>query len=84
MNNVSEVVWNAVIPTEALASMAVTADQSEGTGSITWHLSDDGTNWVQITSLDSTQSVNFDIASVYLKCVLTGDAEVSAVAWGGY
>lgn len=77
-------IWNAVTGTQALTYAAITSDQAEGTGTITWYLSDDGTNWTEITSLDAIQTVSFDSASVYLKCVITENAEVSAVAWGGY
>lgn len=84
MSAVSVVRWNPVTPTEALAYMAVVADQTPNAGTITWYLSDDGTNWVQVTALDTVQIVSFDAVYVYLKCVLTVDAVVSAVAWGGY
>jgi len=80
----SYAVWNAVTATEALTYAAVTADQTEGTGTITWYLSDDGTHWTEVSSLDAIQSVGFVATSVYLKCILTGDATVEAVAWGGY
>ncbi len=80
----ASVVWNAVTPTEALTYAALTADQDEGYGSIVWYLSDDGTNWTEFTALDAMQEVGFDAESVYLKCVLTSNAEVDAVAWGGY
>lgn len=83
-SNVSQIVWTAVTPTEVVTYAAVTADQTVGAGSITWYLSDDGTNWTEVTALDTMQSVNFDAEAVYLKCVLTGDAEVNSVAWGGY
>ena len=76
--------WTVVIPTEALISAAICAEQNEGTGSIRWYLSDDGTDWIEITSLDTLQNVAFTTASVYLKCVLTGNATVDAVAYGGY
>jgi hypothetical protein len=79
-----EAIWQAVTPTEPLTYAAVCADQDEGTGTITWYLSDDGTDWTEITALDTMQEVNFDEESVYLKCVLTGDATVDAVAYGGY
>jgi hypothetical protein len=77
------VIWTAVTSTEALNIMAVVADQDEKTGTITWYVSDDGTNWIE-TDLDTMTATNFDATSVYLKCVLTGDATVSAVAYGGY
>ncbi|MPM04296.1 hypothetical protein SDC9_50572 [bioreactor metagenome] len=78
------IVWNPVTPTEPLAFAAVCAEQNLGTGTITWYLSDDGTSWTEVTALDTMQQVNFDAAALYLKCVLTGNATVSAVAWGGY
>jgi hypothetical protein len=77
-------VWEAVTPTEALTYAAVCAEQTEGTGSITWYLSDDGVNWTEVTALDTMQNVALTEAAVYLKCVLTGDATVDSVAYGGY
>ncbi|MPM02101.1 hypothetical protein SDC9_48346 [bioreactor metagenome] len=77
-------IWSAVTATEALTYAAVCADQNNGTGSVAWYLSDDGTNWTAISALDEMQTVSFDAALVYLKCVLTADAKVSGVAWGGY
>ena len=53
------VIWDAVTPTEALSYMAVVAEQTEGTGSITWYLSDDGSAWVEVTSLDVIQNFSF-------------------------
>lgn len=76
--------WSAVTPTEALSFVAICAEQTENAGTITWFLSDDGASWTEITSLDAMQDVGFDQAEIYLKCVLTGDATVEAVAYGGY
>lgn len=78
------VVWNAVTPTAPIKYVAVVPIQTLGTGSITYYVSDDGTNWIQITALNNMQLVSFDTASVYLKAVITGDATIDAVAWGGY
>ncbi len=64
--------------------MAVCTNQTVGAGTITWYLSDDGSTWVEITALDTMQEVSFSESSVYLKCVLTGNATVEAVAYGGY
>jgi hypothetical protein len=77
-------VWDAVAPIEAVTYAAVCAEQTEGTGTITWYLSDDGVTWIEITSLDAIQNVAFSSAAVYLKCALTGNATVDAVAYGGY
>ena len=79
------VVWSAMTASEALEKMAVVAEQNEGaTGSITWYLSEDCANLTQVTALDTMQATSFTGTSVYLKCVLTGDASVDAVAYGGY
>ena len=75
---------NTVVASEPLSNMAITADETAGTGSIARYLSDAGTNWTEITALDTVQAVNFDATSVILKYVLTGNATVSAVVWGGY
>lgn len=77
-------IWTAVTPSEALTYVAVTVNTTPGAGTITWYLSDDGSAWVQITAEDAIQTVSFDAASLYLKCVLTGNATVEAVAYGGY
>jgi hypothetical protein len=78
------VVWNSVTSSEILNRMAVVADQALGVGDVvSWYVSDDGTNWVEISNLRQMYDTGFDGTDVYLKCVLTGDAEVSAVAWGG-
>ncbi len=78
------IIWSVVTPKEALSYAAVCADQAENAGSITWYLSDDGTNWTEIAALDTMQNVAFDAVYLRLKCVITGDATVNAVAWGGY
>jgi hypothetical protein len=77
------VIWNAVTATEALQTVAVAADLTLGTGTATFYMSDDGTAWTQITALNTAQSVTFDATSVYLKCVLTYNAVLNGVAWGG-
>jgi len=84
VSNAATVICNAVTPTEALTYAAVCTEENAGTGSITWYLSDDGTNWTEITSLNAIQTMSFDEVALYLKCVLTGNATVSAVAYGGY
>lgn len=78
------VVWNAVTATEPLSFAAVAAEETLGTGSITYYISDDGTNWTEITGLDTLQYVGLSAAPVYLKAVITGDAALLGVAWGGY
>jgi len=78
------VIWKPVTATEAPTYAAVCADKTPGVGTITFSVSDDGINWTEITALDKAQKVNFDAAGIYLKCVITGNAEVRAVAWGGY
>ena len=78
------VVWNSVTAAEAFVHAAICADETLNTGSITYYLSDDGTNWTEITALDTAQAVDFEGTSVYLKVVITGDAELLGVAWGGY
>ena len=78
------VAWRPVTATQALACAAVTAEETLKNGTITFYLSDDGASWTEITDLDMSQAVNFGTASVYLKCVMTIDAELLGVAWGGY
>ncbi|SMC41022.1 choice-of-anchor R domain-containing protein [Papillibacter cinnamivorans] len=79
-----DAIWSSVPTTEAITYAAVTADTTPGAGTITWYLSDDGTNWTEITAEDAVQDVSFDAAYLYLKCALTGNATVEAVAYGGY
>jgi hypothetical protein len=67
-----------------LTFVAVAADQTLNAGSILFYLSDDGTNWTQITALDTLQNVAFDSTSIYLKAVISGTAVLAGVAWGGY
>lgn len=78
------IVWNAVTATETFIKMAVSADRTLSTGTITFYVSHNGTTWTQITALNSTQVVSFTGTSVYLKAVITGNALLSGVAWGGY
>lgn len=77
------VVWKVTTATEVLTRMAVVADQTLNTGTITWYVSHNGTDWTQITALSTVQNVNFTGTSVYLKCIATSDSVVKAVAWGG-
>lgn len=78
------IVWNAKTATEALSYAAICADKTLGTGSIRYYLSDDGSTWTEITALDTLQAVNFEGTSVYLRVVITGDAALNGIAWGGY
>jgi hypothetical protein len=75
--------WNSVVPTEALMYIGLCADFTIGTGTLTWYMSDDGTSWVPVT-LDTIQTVNFDQVALYLKCIVTGNSTIAAVAYGGY
>jgi hypothetical protein len=75
--------WN-VTSKEPFESMAVSAVYSLNGGTIIFYVSDDGTNWTQITALNTGQTVNFDSTSVYLKVVIAGSASLNSVAWGGY
>lgn len=77
-------VWNAVTSTETLSKIAVCPDQTLNTGTITYHVSSDGTNWTQITATNALQSISFSGTSVYLKAAITNDATLNGVAWGGY
>ncbi|SMC80462.1 hypothetical protein [Papillibacter cinnamivorans] len=79
-----EAFWSGVETSEALSCAAVTADTTPGTGTVAWYLSDDGTDWTAVTAEDTMQTVSFDTAFLHLKCVLTGNATVEAVAYGGY
>jgi len=78
------IIWNSVTPSEALTYIAITSDQSFTSGTINWYISENGTNWIKITSLDTLQAVNFTLNSLHLKCTMTGDAKIDAVAFGGY
>lgn len=77
------VVWNAVTSSEVFTKMAVAAELTLGTGTITFYVSPDGTTWTQITALNAAQVVSFAGTSVYLKAVITGNTSLSSVAWGG-
>ena len=77
------VIWTAVTTSETLVKMAIVANQTLGIGSISWYLSCDGINWVPITSLAQVFNVNFASTTVCLKCVITGDSTIDAVAYGG-
>ncbi|MPN14240.1 hypothetical protein SDC9_161566 [bioreactor metagenome] len=77
------VVWKPVTATEALAYAAVVTEQNVNSGTIAWYLSDDGANWIQM-DINTVETVNFDAVTVFLKCVITSNASISAVAWGGY
>ena len=76
--------WNPVTATEPFVKMAVAADLTLGTGTITFYVSHNGTTWTQITALNAAQAVSFTGTSIYLKAVITGNAALSSVAWGGY
>ena len=78
------VTWKPVTSTEPFIAAAISAEQELGSGGITYALSDDGSSWVAIDELDAEHPVTFNGTSVYLRAVLTGDATVSGVAWGGY
>jgi hypothetical protein len=78
-----KVIWH-VTSTEVLQQIAVVANQTLNTGDIQWFVSDDGINWTEIENLQQMYTVDFSNNEVYLKCIITGDAEVDSVAWGGY
>lgn len=80
----AEILWDALASSEALSTMAISAEQNAGTGTISWALSDDGANWVTVSNLNEMVSTSFEAAAVYLRCLLTGDAAIEAVAWGGF
>lgn len=77
------IIWKSVTSSMVLEKMAIVAEQTLNAGTVTWYVSDDGTNWVTITNLKQMYTTNFDATNVYLKCVITGDATVSEVAYGG-
>lgn len=70
-------------PTAPIILLAIVADVTLNSGSITWTVSDDGTNWVSVPTLNVKQAVNFDASALYVKCVITGNAVVRSMAVGG-
>lgn len=81
---VATVIWQSVNASEILNRMAVAVNQALNTsGIVSWSVSDDGINWVDLTNTNQMYDTGFDATSVYLKCVIQNDATVSAVAWGG-
>ena len=85
IGNKAVVVWNAVTASEVLQYMAITATQNAGSGTISWFISNNGSTWTQITSLDTIQNLSLSSTSIYLKCEITAtNAYVNDVAWGGY
>lgn len=75
--------WNSVTSSEILEKMAIVSNETVGTGTIDWYLSDDGTNWLEITSFNEMFTTSFDATTIHMKCVITGDSYVEAVAYGG-
>lgn len=78
------VCWKPVLSTERFIRMAISAEQSLGSGTITYYVSNDGVAWVQISTLNAAQLVSFSTKSVYLKVQITGNVSLSGIAWGGY
>ena len=70
-------------PTAAIILLAIVADITLNSGTISWYVSDDNTNWVSVPSLSTKQAVNFDSAALYVKCTITGDAVVNGMGVGG-
>ncbi len=82
--NSANVIWNETNATEVFTKMAISAFEVLNTGTITYYVSNDGTNWTQITSLNEMQAVSFTGTNIHVKAVITGDAELNSIAWGGY
>jgi hypothetical protein len=79
------VVWNPVVSEGVLSKVVVESIEILGTGTITYFISrDNGTTYTQcipdtITDI-SIQPVG---TSMVIQAVITGNAELSAIAWGG-
>lgn len=79
------IIWNAQTSEGTLVKAVVETIQTLGTGTITYYVSRDGGITFTQCTLDtitdiSAQSIG---TSIVLKVVITGNAELFAVAWGG-
>jgi hypothetical protein len=83
IDTVGTVIWNKQISTTPLSKIAITSSLAYNTGSISWYLSNNGTNWISVPNLNTMIQTNFTTTDVYLKCVLTNDSEIYSVAFGG-
>jgi hypothetical protein len=82
--NPANIFWKAEATTEPLEKVAVVSEKTLGYGALTIYVSDDGSTWIEVTSEGTMQTVSFTNSAIYLKAVLTGNAALSSVAWGGF
>lgn len=77
------VIWTADVDTISPVQCFVIADESLGTGTIIYSMSkDNGVTWVVVPKEILTDFVLGAGMTMVLKAVITGDAELKAVAWG--
>ena len=85
-SGVATIVWNAVASSGTLTKAIVEVIQNLVTGTITYYISrDGGTTFTQCT-LDAVIDISTtqpNGTSIVLKAVITGNAELLAIAWGG-
>jgi len=79
------IVWNAQTSTASLTQAVIEAIESLGTGSITYYISRDGGTTFTACTLDTVTDISAQPSgtSIVLKAVISGNAELLAVAWGG-
>lgn len=78
------VIWNSDSATDVPTSAYMVADSTVGTGTITyWFSRDGGTTWSQCT-LETLTSISGQPSgqTIVAKAILTGNAVLSALAWG--
>lgn len=81
----STVVWDAQTSSGTLTDAVVEAIETLGTGSITYYISRDGGTTFMACTLDAVTDISAQPSgtSIVLKAVISGNAELLAVAWGG-
>lgn len=78
-------IWNPVTSTGTLSKIIVEAVQTLNSGTITYYVSrDNGTNYTAC-NLDTVTDISYQPTgtSIVLKAIITGNAQLLSVAWGG-
>ena len=81
----STVIWNAVTASATVNKAVIEAIKTLGTGTITYYISrNGGTTFTQCTE-DAVTDISAQPSgtNIVVKAVITGNAELSAIAWGG-
>lgn len=72
--------WGPVTPTKSISRIALVSNYS-GSNTL-FYVSGDNSNWTQITSLNTFQTLGSAISTIYIKATLSNGASLTGIAWG--